>query len=46
MFRCLGLNAIPSDILIGCQLNAKDVLGLSNPKGDGHCGWRASTVLL
>ena len=46
MFRRLGLDVISSDILIGCQLNAEDVLGLSNPKGDGHCGWRASAVLL
>ncbi|KAG2206792.1 hypothetical protein INT45_002568, partial [Circinella minor] len=46
MFRHLGLLAITPDILTGCQLDVDDVLGLYNPKGDGHCGWRASSVLL
>ncbi|KAG2211418.1 hypothetical protein INT45_013279 [Circinella minor] len=46
MFRRLGLTAITPDILTSCQLNVDDVLGLYNPEGDGHCGCRASSVLL
>ena len=45
-FKQLGLMHISPDILNRCRLNAGDVLGLYNPKGDGNCGWRASSVLI
>ena len=46
MFKQLGLTHISPDILDGCRLNASDVLGLYNSKGDGNCSWRASSLLL
>ncbi|KAI9273086.1 hypothetical protein BDA99DRAFT_556657 [Phascolomyces articulosus] len=45
-FKSLRLSCISVDVLEQCHLDADDVLGWFNPKGDGYCDWRAVSVVL
>ncbi|KAI8140431.1 hypothetical protein BJV82DRAFT_581107 [Fennellomyces sp. T-0311] len=42
----LNLRPVPVGVMTKFNLDQAAVLGMYDPKADGHCGWRAASVIL